>query len=251
MLSSNLYHLSSKARGPAFLALCALILLVSCGPNMRDQAKCQPLEGSSFFADGKCARDLPPNTVARGFLQADQPSTAVAGTDSAAAGATSAPGAGPTSAAGANPTPTAGGTAATPAAGGAAATPAPAAGTTNDTQAFPFPVTREVLNAGHLSYDAFCSPCHGLTGAGDGMIVQRGFPAPPSFHTQRLRDVQPGYMYGVITNGFGRMYSYASRVKPDDRWAIVAYIRALQLSQDATIDDVPPEQRTQLQGATQ
>ena len=263
MLSSISNDLSSKARGPAFLAICALILLASCGPNMRDQAKCQPLEGSSFFADGKCARDLPPNTVARGFLQADEPSTAVAGADSAAgaAGATSAPAAGTnatpttggtaaTPAAGANATPAAGANA-TPAAGGTAATPAPAAGAASGAQDFPFAVTRDVLNTGHLSYNAFCSPCHGLSGAGDGMIVQRGFPAPPSLHTQRLRDAPPGYFYGVITNGFGRMYSYASRVKPDDRWAIIAYIRALQLSQDATIDDVPPEQRTQLQGATQ
>jgi hypothetical protein len=81
--------------------------------------------------------------------------------------------------------------------------------------------------------------------------VQRGFPAPPTFHQQRLRDVPPGYIYGVITNGFGRMYSYASRVKPDERWAIVAYIRALQLSQDATVDDVPPEERPKLEGASQ
>src|SRR5207249_1372931 len=180
-----------------------LILLASCGPNMRDQAKCQPLEGSSFFADGKCARDLPPDTVPRGFLQSDQVQVS--------AGASGAQGA-PTAAAG-----------------------------DVQTQDFPFPVTRDVLSVGHLSYDTFCSPCHGLAGYGDGMIVQRGFPAPPSFHQQRLRDVPPGYIYSVITNGFGRMFSYASRVKPDERWAIVAYVRALQLSQNATIDDVPPE----------
>ena len=223
MLSSILYLLSSRKRGLAFLALCALILLASCGPNMRDQAKCQPLEGSSFFADGKCARDLPPNTVPRGFLQSDQVQTS--------AGASGAQGA-PTAAAGASGAPTA-------AAGNA------------QTQDFPFPITRDVLNVGHLSYDTFCSPCHGLAGYGDGMIVQRGFPAPPSFHQQRLRDVPPGYIYSVITNGFGRMFSYASRVKPDERWAIVAYIRALQLSQNATLDDVPTDERPKLQGASQ
>jgi len=230
MLSSILYPLSSllrssKQRALAFLTLCALLVLASCGSNMRDQAKCQPLEGSSFFADGKCARDLPPNTVARGFLQADQPQAA--GGAAAPTGATAAP------------------------ASGATAAPTAAAGAGAQTQDFPFPVTRDVLSVGHLSYDTFCSPCHGLTGNGDGMIVQRGFPAPPSFHTQRLRDVQPGYIYSVITNGFGRMYSYASRVKPDERWAIVAYIRALQLSQDATIDDVPTEERPKLEGASQ
>jgi len=207
MLSSILYPLSSifnlassKKRALAFLALCALILLASCGPNMRDQAKCQPLEASSFFADGKCARDLPPDTVSRGSLQGDE---------------------------------------------------AQAAGDVAQAKEFPFPITREVLSAGHLSYDTFCSPCHGLAGYGDGMIVQRGFPAPPSFHQQRLRDVPPGYIYSVITNGFGRMFSYASRVEPDERWAIVAYIRALQLSQNATIDDVPPDERSKLQGASQ
>ena len=80
------------------------------------------------------------------------------------------------------------------------------------------------------------------------MIVQRGFSPPPSFHTDRLRDAPVGHYYDVITNGFGRMYSYASRMPPSDRWAIVAYIRALQLSQNATIDDVPPEDRSKLQG---
>jgi Cytochrome C oxidase, cbb3-type, subunit III len=249
MLSSILYSLfsifnppSSKKRALGFLSLCAVLLLANCGPNMRDQAKCQPLEGSSFFADGKCARDLPPNTVARGFLQADQPQTA-GGAAGAPAGATSAPATGATSA------PAAGATAAPPS--GAAAAPTAAAGAGVQTQNFPFPITRDVLSVGHLSYDTFCSPCHGLTGNGDGMIVQRGFPAPPTFHQQRLRDVPPGYIYSVITNGFGRMYSYASRVKPDERWAIVAYIRALQLSQDATVDDVPPEERPKLEGASQ
>ncbi len=251
MLSSILYSLfsilhppSSKTKGLTFLALCALLLLASCGSNMRDQAKCQPLEGSSFFADGKCARDLPPNTVARGFLQADQPQpTGANAAAGAPAGATAAPASGATAA------PAAGATAAP--ASGATAAPTAAAGAGVQAQDFPFPVTRDVLSVGHLSYDTFCSPCHGLTGNGDGMIVQRGFPAPPTFHQQRLRDVQPGYIYGVITNGFGRMYSYASRVKPDERWAIVAYIRALQLSQDATLDDVPPEERPKLEGASQ
>jgi mono/diheme cytochrome c family protein len=248
MLSSILNpRSSSKKRAFGFLGLCAVTLLVSCGPNMRDQAKCQPLEQSNFFPDGKCARDLPQNTVPRGFLQADQvqaSGTATAGGDGgASAGGTATAGnAGGASAGGA---PTAGASAG----GGAnAATPVPAVNAQD--QNFPFPITRDVLNAGHLSYDTFCSPCHGLGGAGNGMIVQRGFPAPPSFHSQRLRDVPPGYIYSVITNGFGRMYSYASRVKPDERWAIVAYIRALQLSENATIDDVPPDQRQQLQGAT-
>jgi mono/diheme cytochrome c family protein len=118
-------------------------------------------------------------------------------------------------------------------------------GTPVDT--FPIEITREVLERGYQQYDIFCSPCHGRLGNGQGMIVQRGFKAPPSFHIERLREAPPGYYYDVITNGFGVMYSYASRVPPEDRWAIVAYIKALQLSQNATIDDVPPDQRSKLE----
>jgi hypothetical protein len=90
-----------------------------------------------------------------------------------------------------------------------------------------------------------------LVGDGQGMIVQRGLSPPPTFHQQRLRDAPVGHFFDVITNGFGRMYSYASRVTPEDRWAIIAYIRALQLSQNATINDVPPDERQKLQGASQ
>lgn len=107
---------------------------------------------------------------------------------------------------------------------------------------FPFPVTREVVQRGRERYDIYCSPCHGYDGYGQGMIVQRGFPAPSSFHTDGLRQAPVGYFYDVITNGFGRMYSYAYRVDPDDRWAIAAYIRALQRSQNATQQDVPAEE---------
>jgi mono/diheme cytochrome c family protein len=113
--------------------------------------------------------------------------------------------------------------------------------------AFPIEITREVLDRGHERYDIFCSPCHARLGDGQGMIVQRGFKTPPSFHIDRLREAPPGYYYDVITHGFGAMYSYASRVPPEDRWAIIAYIKALQLSQNATLDDVPPDQRNKLE----
>jgi hypothetical protein len=111
----------------------------------------------------------------------------------------------------------------------------------------PLPVTQAFLRRGQERYDIFCSPCHGRVGYGEGMIVQRGFPSPPSFHTERLRELPAGYYYDVITNGFGVMYSYGSRVQPTDRWAIVAYIQALQLSQNATLDDVPPEAQEELE----
>jgi hypothetical protein len=113
---------------------------------------------------------------------------------------------------------------------------------------FPFPVTREVLDRGRDRYNIFCSPCHGRLGDGDGMIVRRGFRRPPSYHIERLRQAPVGHFYDVIAHGFGSMYDYAARVAPRDRWAIVAYIRALELSQNATLADVPPRERAQLTG---
>ncbi len=113
---------------------------------------------------------------------------------------------------------------------------------------FPFPVTREVLARGQERYDIFCTPCHDRAGAGQGMVVKRGFRAPPSLHIDRLRAESVGHFFDVITNGNGAMYSYASRIAPEDRWAIVAYIRALQLSQHAGLEDVPAEVRRQLEG---
>jgi mono/diheme cytochrome c family protein len=100
-------------------------------------------------------------------------------------------------------------------------------------------VTMDLLSRGRERYDAYCSPCHGLSGHGDGMVVQRGFPAPPSYHTDRLRAADRQHFFDVITNGYGVMYSYAARVEPRDRWAIVAYIRALQQSQATKVSDVP------------
>jgi len=111
---------------------------------------------------------------------------------------------------------------------------------------FPFPITQADLDRGRERYNVYCTPCHDYTGSGRGMIVQRGFPQPPSYHIQRLRDAPAGHFYEVITNGFGAMYSYAARVEPADRWRIAAYIRVLQLSRNAKIDDVPESQRQAL-----
>jgi hypothetical protein len=113
---------------------------------------------------------------------------------------------------------------------------------------FPMPVTRAVLERGQERFDIYCSVCHGRLGDGHGMIVQRGFPTPPSFHEERLRAVPLGHFYEVITNGFGLMYSYAARVAPADRWAIAAYIRALQLSQHAALTDAAAPDRAKLEG---
>ncbi len=111
---------------------------------------------------------------------------------------------------------------------------------------FPFPVTRDVILRGQERFNVYCSPCHGRLGDGEGMIVRRGYRHPPSYHIDRLRKVPNGYIFDVITNGFGAMPDYAAQVAPRDRWAIVAYIRALQLSRHATLADVPPEDRRQL-----
>jgi mono/diheme cytochrome c family protein len=113
----------------------------------------------------------------------------------------------------------------------------------------PVPVTMDLMRRGRQRYDIFCSPCHGLTGAGDGMVVQRGFRPPTSLHDPRLRAQPDGYLFDVITNGFGAMPDYAAQVPIADRWAVVAYIRALQLSSNATLADVPADRRGELDGA--
>jgi mono/diheme cytochrome c family protein len=111
---------------------------------------------------------------------------------------------------------------------------------------FPMPVTAEVMARGRERFGVFCTPCHGPTGSGNGMVVQRGFRAPPSYHEDRLRNAPVGYFFDVMTNGFGAMNDYASQVPVADRWAIAAYIRALQLSQRATVADVPANRRADL-----
>lgn len=112
---------------------------------------------------------------------------------------------------------------------------------------FPFPVDEAVMARGQDMFNAFCAPCHGLTGAGNGMVVQRGFTAPPPLSADYLRGMPPGYFFAVITNGIGAMPDHASQIRPADRWAIVAYLQALQLSAGATLDDVPPADRGRLQ----
>jgi hypothetical protein len=111
---------------------------------------------------------------------------------------------------------------------------------------FPFAVTKEIILRGQDRFNVYCAPCHDRLGTGDGMVVRRGYRRPPSLHIDRLRQVPNGYIFDVITNGFGAMPDYAAQVAPADRWAIVAYERALQLSQNATINDVPAADRAQL-----
>jgi hypothetical protein len=115
------------------------------------------------------------------------------------------------------------------------------------TTTFPMPVTKAVVERGQSRFRIYCTPCHGQLGRGDGMVVRRGYRRPSSFHVDRLREQPPGYFYDVITNGFGAMPDYKAQVPAvEDRWAIVAYVRALQLSQNATLADVPEDKRAEL-----
>jgi len=116
-----------------------------------------------------------------------------------------------------------------------------------DSNAFPLPVTEELLVRGRQRYGIFCSPCHGLQGDGQGMAAVRGMKHPPSYHDDRLQKSPNGYFFDVITNGFGGMLGYSAQVPPRDRWAIVAYVRALQLSRNAKVSDLPAELRQKLE----
>jgi mono/diheme cytochrome c family protein len=116
-----------------------------------------------------------------------------------------------------------------------------------DVETSPIPVTAEVLARGRERFDIFCAVCHGRTGDGQGMIVKRGFPAPPSYTIDRLEKAPVGHFFDVMTNGYGKMYSYSDRINVQDRWAIAAYIRALQLSQDARFSQLPAEDQAELE----
>lgn len=116
---------------------------------------------------------------------------------------------------------------------------------------FPYPVTRDMLLRGQERFDIYCAPCHGQAGDGQGMIVRRGFRQPPTYHQPRLQQAPVGHFFDVITNGFGAMPDYRSQVPVEDRWAIIAYIRALQFSQNAPANQLPPEDRAKVNAGGQ
>lgn len=118
-----------------------------------------------------------------------------------------------------------------------------------DSNSFPLPINQKLLERGEDRYKIFCTPCHGLQGDGNGMIVERGMKRPPSYHIDRLRQSPNGYYYDVITNGFGAMYSYSAQIPPKDRWAIIAYLRALQLSRNAKASELPESLRSKISSA--
>ena len=208
-------------------AVCCLLFTSGCRRDMQDQPKMKPYRSTTFFTDGQSSRQLVEGTVPRGFLKTDTEffTGKKAGRAPTLSGVAQTP-AGPQAAGPlGGPNPAAGTASQGAAPQGAAAYP-------DDVEVFPIPVTREVVVRGKERYEIFCSACHGLTGNGDGMIVRRGFRRAASFNDDRLRQAPVGHYFDAITNGWGAMPSYAPQIPAQDRWAIVAYIRALQLSQN-------------------
>ena len=200
-----------SAIGPALIVIC--LFSAACRRDMQDQPKMKPFRSSNFFADGLSARQPVEGTVARGHMRTD---TALF-----------------TGKKNKNLTNTAAvAEAATPATQSAESAPTGQNAYPDDVETFPFPITEATVIRGRERYDIFCSVCHGKTGHGDGMIVRRGFRRAASFHDDRLRAAPVGHFFDAITNGWGAMPSYAPQIPAQDRWAIIAYIRALQASQN-------------------
>ena len=209
---------SQSRRSLCIAALPAILaLIVGCDRlDMYDQPRYKPLAASDFFADGLSARPRVEGTIARGELHDDEP--LYTGKEAGILVSQI-----PQSVY------------------GASTTTFPASSIIRWIRPEPAELRRALLTRGRERFDIHCSVCHGRTGDGDGMIVRRGFRKPPSYHIERLRNAPAGHFFDVITNGFGAMPSYANRIDVADRWAIVAYVRALQLSQNARIDDVPAD----------
>jgi mono/diheme cytochrome c family protein len=187
--------------------LCFIAISAGCRYDMQDQPRYKAYKQSDFFSDKRAMRDLPQGTIARGQLRTDK-ALYTGKKENADPNA-------PVQ------------TTVDPASGNTLISSFP-----NDVDEFPVPVTEELLDRGEQRFKVFCIVCHGPVGNGDGMIVRRGFSKPPTYNDDRLRYAPVGHFFDVITNGQGKMNSYASQVPVADRWAIVAYIRALQISQN-------------------
>ena len=199
----------SKTKALYCVALSAFCLFsAGCGVrfDMQDQPRYKAYRQSDFFPDGKAMRELPEGTVARGLLK-DNKAFYTGKID--------------------NPDPNAVAESSTDASGNTIMTTFP-----NMIDEFPVPVTKSLVDRGQERYNIYCIVCHGPVGGGDGMIVRRGFFKPPTYHDDRLRNAPVGHFFDVITNGFGRMNPYGHMIPAADRWAIVAYIRTLQASQN-------------------
>ena len=186
-------------RNSIALLLAAAVAMTACRQDMHDGPRYEAFEANATFADGRASRNLPPGTVARGWLRDDE-----------------------------------------------ALYTGKVNGQLVDT--FPFAISHDDLARGQQRFNVYCTPCHGRLGDGNGMVVQRGLRQAASYHQDRLRQERIGYFFDVITNGFGAMQGYAEQVPVRDRWLIAAYVRALQLSQNAKVDDVPADKRAELDG---
>ena len=224
----NHRRVSRLARGLLLLTCC---LLPACQQRMASQPSYRPDEPSSFFPDGRADRPLVPGTVARGQLRTDL--HLYTGRRTRQGQALAAPAALVGEA----------GRGALGVLGMLAVEEADFVDT------FPFPVTREVLERGRQRFTIFCAVCHGPLGQGNGIVVQRGFTPPPSYHIERLRQAPVGHFFQVITDGYGSMPDYRQQIPPRDRWAIIAYVRALQLSRNAKANDLPDALRTKISSA--
>ena len=195
-----------------FKCFCLLLtvhcsLFIGCRYDMQDQPRYKALKKSDFFSDGRAMRDLPEGTVSRGNLRENKAFYTGKKENAGAAAAAVAP--------------------TMDASGNTVVTSFP-----DDIEEFPVPVSKELVDRGEQRYRVFCIVCHGPVGSGDGMVVRRGYPKPSTYHDDRLRNAPVGHFYDVITNGWGKMNGYAAQIPPADRWAIVAYIRTLQISQN-------------------
>lgn len=226
-----------------FFILLLVLLAAGCRRDMQDQPRMKPLRATTFFRDGISSRPPVAGTVPRGFLrddtefftgkksgsQASAPGQTQSTTQSqSATGATGTQG-------------TTGSAQGTPTSGQTAQLLGPAA-YPDDVEVFPMPITNDIVRRGKERFEVFCSACHGSTGYGDGMIVRRGFRRAASFHSDALRQAPVGHYFDAITNGWGAMPSYATQIPVQDRWAIIAYIRALQLSQQNAAAQSSPTQ---------
>jgi mono/diheme cytochrome c family protein len=214
-------------------AIIIVLLLPACQQEMAREPSYRPLESSSFFVDGRSARPLVAGTVSRGSPLGGAAIVSGRKEGSLKPVAAALP--------------------------SASAVPAPTSGNPLRVEdfvtTFPFPVTEEALKRGQERYIIFCAVCHGPVGNGNGMIVERGYLKPPSYHTDDsrgfaryglkvpLRDAPVGYYFEVVSEGYGGMPDYATQVSPEDRWKIIAYIRALEWSQSARLEDLPENER--------
>ena len=209
-LVSRLSSLASRRFAYCLALVVFCLLAVGCRYDMQDQPRYKYYKESDFFADKRASRNLPDGTVARGQLHSDK--AFFTGKIE-------------------NPNPNAQVQTVTDARGNTVVASFP-----NDIDEFPVPVTKELIDRGQDRFNIYCIVCHGPTGNGDGMVVRRGFPQPPTYHDDRLRNAPVGHFFDVMTNGWGKMNSYAAQVSPADRWAIVAYIRTLQIAQNPEVN---------------